>query len=88
MIDTFKREIRYTVIKHKDSLVALNKKEREKLRELESKGHNYRSNIGKPPLVCVVVESDWPEYEPTWKAIEERMVRDYKVADFFLRIGA
>jgi hypothetical protein len=23
-------------------------------------------------LDCVVVESDWPEYEPTWKAIEAR----------------
>lgn len=22
---------------------------------------------------CVVVESDWPEYEPTWRAIEARV---------------
>jgi hypothetical protein len=23
---------------------------------------------------CVVVESDWPEYEPTWKVIEARVM--------------
>lgn len=21
---------------------------------------------------CIVVESDWPEYEPTWESIEKR----------------
>ena len=30
------------------------------------------AEIGRPPLGCVVVESDWPEYEPTWRAIEAR----------------
>lgn len=24
-------------------------------------------------MECVIVESDWPEYEPTWKAIEARV---------------
>lgn len=32
-----------------------------------------RSFEEKPPLQCVVVESDWPEYEPTWQAIEQRI---------------
>jgi len=27
----------------------------------------------KAPLICCVVEQDWPEYEPTWQAIEERV---------------
>ena len=31
-----------------------------------------RVHEGKAPLDAVVVESDWPEYEPTWKAIEAR----------------
>jgi hypothetical protein len=31
-----------------------------------------RRRQGKKPLVACVVESDWPEYEPTWNAIEER----------------
>lgn len=26
-----------------------------------------------PKLECLVIESDWPEYEPTWAAIEARM---------------
>ena len=29
--------------------------------------------LKKLALVCVVVEHDWPEYEPTWKAISERV---------------
>ncbi len=67
------RENRYVVIKRRDALMALSKDEREALRELEGKVHNYRMSLGKPPLICVVVESDWPEYEPTWQAIEKRV---------------
>ena len=74
----FIRELRYTVIKHKDSLMALNKEERATLRELEGRVQNYRMNLGRLPLICVVGESDWPEYEPTWKAIEERMEQESK----------
>ena len=33
----------------------------------------HRTAIGKPRLDCVVVEVDWPEYEPTWEAIEARI---------------
>ena len=35
-----------------------------------------RKNEGKESIECVVVESDWPEYEPTWAAIEKRIVSD------------
>lgn len=28
---------------------------------------------GKDELSCVVVESDWPEYEPVWGMIEARV---------------
>jgi hypothetical protein len=34
-----------------------------------------RKAKGKQPLECMVVEADWPEYEPTYKAIEERMTK-------------
>ncbi len=37
---------------------------------------NYRKDRGAPPLKCVVVESDWPEYEPVWAMIEARMARE------------
>ena len=28
---------------------------------------------GKPPLNCVVVEEDWPEYEKVWQMFEARV---------------
>jgi NTP pyrophosphatase (non-canonical NTP hydrolase) len=40
---------------------------------LDEAAANTRNQLGKPPLKCLVIESDWPEYEPTWKAIEARM---------------
>lgn len=32
-----------------------------------------REKANKEPLECVVVESDWPEYEPTWGKIAMRV---------------
>ena len=32
-----------------------------------------RKAVGLPGLECVVIESHWPEYEATWKAIEARV---------------
>ena len=32
-----------------------------------------RHRRGKSDLTAVVVESDWPEYEPVWKMIESRV---------------
>jgi len=68
----FEREDRYTVLKISDVTEALSPDECTALIELEEKVALYRQQEGKQPLMCVVVESDWPEYEPTWKAIEER----------------
>ena len=70
----FQREIRYAVLKWKDVAAALTPAEIEDLRHLMWKTHDYRENQGKTRYVeCVVVEEDWPEYEPTWRAIEARM---------------
>jgi hypothetical protein len=69
----FKREFRYAVIKRKDADAALTPEERDQLSDLLWKVACWRERNGKPPLECVVVEHDWPEYEPTWKAIEARM---------------
>jgi len=58
----FKREDRYIVIKRSD---------------LANVPVNYRSALVEPMLSllshlpsreCLVIESDWPEYEPTWAA--------------------
>ena len=32
-----------------------------------------RADHGKAPLECVVVESDWPEYEHVWELIRLRV---------------
>lgn len=63
----FQREDRYIVIKRSD---------------LANVPANYRSALVDPiyPLLahlpsreCLVIESDWPEYEPAWAAIERRV---------------
>lgn len=70
----FVREFhRYWVLKMTDMLASLSPEEMDTLIQLTDKVDLYRGNAGKPPLMCVVVESDWPEYEPTWAAIESRM---------------
>lgn len=67
------REVRYTVFKISDVTEALDPDEATTLIELEEKVAIYRESVGKSPLECVVVESDWPEYDPTWQAIERRV---------------
>lgn len=67
------REERYTVLKIADVPEALSPDECTSLIELEEKIARYRESAGKQPLVCVVVESDWPEYEKVWGMIEARV---------------
>ncbi len=58
----FKRENRYTVIKHN---------------QLTESQMQYLKNCifgeGIPTVEAVVIESDWPEFEPAWKMIEDRV---------------
>lgn len=63
----FQREDRYIVIKRSD---------------LKKVPVNYRSHLVEPMLSllahlprreCLVIESDWPEFEPAWAAIEARV---------------
>lgn len=62
----FKREERYIVIKRKH----LNA-----IQETAIRAHMARMGIGT--VECVVVESDWLEYETVWGMIEARcVVRD------------
>lgn len=63
MSDTFKREERYIVVKRKH-LVG---DQEERIREL------VHDELGIQTTECVVVESDWPEYEAVWRMIEERV---------------
>jgi hypothetical protein len=68
-----KREHRYTVLKYKDVKKYLNDTDYNSLVLLLAKVADGRVTDGKPELSCVVVESDWPEYEPVWKMIEARV---------------
>ena len=66
----FQREERYVVFKVSDLGNSLKGDE---IRRLAREYAEQRRLKGKEPLECVVVEKDWPEYEPTWKAIEARV---------------
>lgn len=73
MSEQFKREWRYVVFKIKDIHAYLSDAQ---IEELQIAGETIaigRANAGKPMFNAVVVEQDWPEFEPTWNAIEARM---------------
>ena len=73
MSTEFKREERYIVFKLSDVEKDFFPSEISQLLRLYETQQSMRKQSGKPPLDCVVVESDWPEYEPTWNAIEARV---------------
>ena len=70
----FKREQRYFVVKVKDAKEYLDAHQLEKLAEIADAISEGREKDGIPAVECVVVESDWPEYEQTRRAIEARMM--------------
>ena len=74
MSNQFNREDRYLVLKYADLNEALSTQEQQTLLGLANKIESHRTRQGKSFLQAVVVEKDWPEYEPTWKAIEARAV--------------
>jgi hypothetical protein len=78
--EQFKREPRYVVLKIKDILAYLTPAQ---IRQLDKIGETITANRafhGKPPFNAVVVEQDWPEFDPTWAAIEARMTANAKVS--------
>ncbi len=82
------REVRYTVFKIADVAEALSDDEKSELIFLEDKVAAWREVNGKQPLVCAVVESDWPEYEPTWQAVEQRVDAERRECSPCLECGA
>jgi hypothetical protein len=67
------RENRYIVIKRKDAEAYLTSLELNILIGIGEQIAKCRRLTARPELKCVVVESDWPEYEPTWAAIGQRV---------------
>ena len=78
MSKEFTRGARYVVLKNADIMQCLTVNELIQLRYIQARVGEHRAKLGKPRLDCVVVESDWPEYEPTWNAIEMRMTGSLK----------
>lgn len=72
MSTELKREERYIVFKISDVVEHLTTTEALHLARLYEIQRVGRKEAGKAELECVVVEKDWPEYEPTRKAIEAR----------------
>lgn len=67
------RQRRYTVLKNLDIEQYLNEEDLQTLCRIESQINFRRQQEDRGLLTAVVVESDWPEYEPTWQAIERRV---------------
>lgn len=74
---SFTRELRYIVLKLTDIRAAgLMDDEIDALENILDMVNRARAARGRKSLECVVVESDWPEYEPTWQAIEQRFTEE------------
>lgn len=72
----FIREHRYYVAKVKDIREYLSSEDEILLINILSRLDHARTIHGKEPLECVVIESDWSEYEQVWKMIEERVIKE------------
>ena len=69
----FQREHRYIVLKQADVDACLTPLDQYNLGIIMNQVNIHRAKRNAAPLKCVVVEHDWPEYEPTWNAIEKRV---------------
>lgn len=65
-------EHRYIVVKNTDFENYLMEELKHKVREALAYIEIGRKNDDRPPLEAIVIEKDWPEYEPTKKALEDR----------------
>ncbi len=69
-------EERYIVFKISDVVRCLSDDDKQRLADIRQKLCEYRQANGKPEQHCVVAESDWPEYEPIWQAIADRVAAE------------
>lgn len=71
MSTEFKREARYTVFKGSD-LAKLSEEGKRQIFLLLMRAGQIMEDAGLPMRKCLVIEQDWPEYEPAWASIEAR----------------
>ena len=72
MVSVLQREDRYIVIKRSD-LERISAQHRFEFSKASRVVHERMFAAGAPARRFLVIESDWPEYEPTWAAIERRV---------------
>ena len=73
----FVREKRFFVLKLKD-FAKLPEETKQAFAEIADEVRQKYADLGIPMRECVVVESDWPEYEVVWEMIADRMDPDRK----------
>lgn len=71
MTEEFKREERYIVIKHSDIAGFWREDVREQFFAALERLNEHHARI--PQRRFLVIESDWPEFEPAWQMIEDRV---------------
>ncbi len=69
-------EHRYLVLKFSDTIAALDLRESLQLGRILAKVEKARKARGADALKCVVVEHDWPEYQPTVDTILARAQKE------------
>jgi hypothetical protein len=72
MMSDFQREDRYLVIKYSD----MEKLPNDVRRNFSGRCRSFYEQMliaGAPARSFLVIESDWPEYDPAWQMIERRM---------------
>ena len=68
-----KLEFRYYVFKRTDVEAALTEAEKATLEFIGQKIEAQRKFAGKRDFKALVLEDDWPEYDPAVKALQERV---------------
>ncbi|NNA99319.1 hypothetical protein [Pseudomonas gessardii] len=81
MTEVFKREERYIVIKHSDISGFWREDVREQFFAALERLNEHHVRI--PQRQFLVIESDWPEYEPAWQMIEDRVAGRPSTASAF-----
>ena len=71
-----KLDNRYLVLKRSDIEKYINLSTQVALANVDQAITHHRHDEGRPPLECIVIESDWPEYESTLSALEARVDGD------------
>lgn len=72
-------EDRYIVLKRKD-LLRMPKHLMKALEEIVHRAAFERQERGVPPLWCLCIEDDWPEFQPFTRALKERIEREARGA--------